>query len=74
MTLDELTSDGAQTIHESGQGWVDGAGRAVNQASIDDGEQGRGRATTSMQAERPPLRRPSSSSQSAPDEPSSKNM
>ncbi|UVO35905.1 DUF1521 domain-containing protein [Bradyrhizobium arachidis] len=42
MTLDELTSDGAQTIHESGQGWVDGAGRAVNQASIDDGEQGRG--------------------------------
>ncbi|RXH24267.1 hypothetical protein XH84_32775 [Bradyrhizobium nanningense] len=42
MTLDQLTSDGAQTIHESGQGWVDGAGRAVNQASIDDGEQGRG--------------------------------
>ncbi|MGX1168578.1 hypothetical protein AB7M16_004844 [Bradyrhizobium sp. USDA 372] len=42
MTLDELTSDGAQTIHESGQGWVDGAGRAVNQASIDAGEQGRG--------------------------------
>ncbi|MBH5396496.1 DUF1521 domain-containing protein [Bradyrhizobium sp. CNPSo 4010] len=42
MTLDELTSDGAQTIHESGQGWVDGAGRAVNQASIDAGEEGRG--------------------------------
>ncbi|WP_407185410.1 DUF1521 domain-containing protein [Bradyrhizobium centrosematis] len=42
MTLDELTPDGAQTIHESGQGWVDGAGRAVNQASIDAGERGRG--------------------------------
>ncbi|WGD51301.1 DUF1521 domain-containing protein [Bradyrhizobium sp. CB1650] len=42
MTIDELTSDGAQTIHESGQGWVDGAGRAVNQASIDAGEEGRG--------------------------------
>ena len=41
-TLDQLASDGAQTIHESGQGWVDGAGRAVNQASIDAGEQGRG--------------------------------
>ncbi|MCA1516258.1 DUF1521 domain-containing protein [Bradyrhizobium sp. NBAIM01] len=42
MTLDELTADGVQTIHESGQGWADGAGRAVNQASIDAGEQGRG--------------------------------
>ncbi|WP_439360235.1 DUF1521 domain-containing protein [Bradyrhizobium sp. DASA03007] len=42
MTLDELTADGAQTIHESGQGWADGAGRAVNQASIDAGEEGRG--------------------------------
>ncbi|AWL91709.1 DUF1521 domain-containing protein [Bradyrhizobium ottawaense] len=41
MTLDELTPDGAQTIHESGQGWVDGAGGVVNQASIDAGEQGR---------------------------------
>ncbi|MCC8938837.1 DUF1521 domain-containing protein [Bradyrhizobium sp. Arg68] len=41
MTLDELTPDGAQTIHESGQGWVDGAGGEVNQASIDAGEQGR---------------------------------
>lgn len=41
MTLDQLTADGAQTIHESGQGWVDGAGRAVNQAGIDAGEQGR---------------------------------
>ncbi|WP_375779020.1 DUF1521 domain-containing protein [Bradyrhizobium sp. ma5] len=41
MTLDALTDDGAQTIHESGQGWVDGSGREVDQASIDDGEQGR---------------------------------
>ncbi|KRQ93564.1 hypothetical protein CQ12_38905 [Bradyrhizobium jicamae] len=41
MSFDELTADGSQTIHESGESWVDGAGRAVNQASIDAGEQGR---------------------------------
>ncbi|CCD88705.1 Putative Type III effector NopE [Bradyrhizobium sp. ORS 285] len=42
LSLDELTSDGSQTIHESGQGWVDGMGRSVNQESITAGEQGRG--------------------------------
>ncbi|XSC42314.1 DUF1521 domain-containing protein [Bradyrhizobium sp. RDT10] len=44
LTLDELTADGSQTIHEQGQGWVDGAGREVDQASIDAGEEGAPRA------------------------------
>ncbi|WLA66713.1 DUF1521 domain-containing protein [Bradyrhizobium diazoefficiens] len=38
-TLDQLTSDGAQTIYEQpGSGWVDRSGRQVNQEIIDSNE------------------------------------
>ncbi|WP_051390269.1 DUF1521 domain-containing protein [Bradyrhizobium sp. Ec3.3] len=37
-TLDQLTPDGSQTIHEENQGWVDGCGRKVNQAIIHHNE------------------------------------
>ncbi|MET4822595.1 hypothetical protein ABH972_000184 [Bradyrhizobium ottawaense] len=33
-TLDQLTSDGAQTIHETNQGWVDNSGRKVTQSVL----------------------------------------
>jgi hypothetical protein len=39
VTLDQLAQDGAQTIYERGQDWVDRSGRAVTQASIDAAEQ-----------------------------------
>jgi uncharacterized protein DUF1521 len=39
VTLDQLAHDGAQTIYERGQDWVDRSGRAVTQASIDAAEQ-----------------------------------
>jgi hypothetical protein len=38
-TLDQLTSDGAETIYEQGQDWVDRYGHSVNQAAIDSAEQ-----------------------------------
>jgi hypothetical protein len=39
QTLDPLTSDGAETIYERGQDWVDRFGHTVNQATIDAAEQ-----------------------------------
>ncbi|KRR17670.1 hypothetical protein CQ14_36915 [Bradyrhizobium lablabi] len=60
LTLDALTSDGSQTIHEQGQGWVDGAGREVDQASIDAGEEGRAPGAGSQSQYTPqPLATPS---------------
>ncbi|WFU14795.1 DUF1521 domain-containing protein [Bradyrhizobium sp. CB3481] len=60
LALDELTPDGSQTIYEQGQGWVDGAGREVDQASIDAGEEGRAPGNGSQsQYTPPPLATPS---------------
>ncbi|MDI4231917.1 DUF1521 domain-containing protein [Bradyrhizobium sp. Arg237L] len=39
VTLDQLAQDGAQTIYERGQDWVDRSGRAMTQATIDAAEQ-----------------------------------
>jgi hypothetical protein len=39
VTLDQLAQDGAQTIYERGQDWVDRSGRAVTQATINAAEQ-----------------------------------
>ncbi|WP_454616461.1 DUF1521 domain-containing protein [Bradyrhizobium cenepequi] len=39
VTLDRLAQDGAQTIYERGQDWVDRSGRAVTQATINAAEQ-----------------------------------
>jgi len=38
-TLDPLTSDGAETIYERGQDWVNRSGQVINQALIDAAEQ-----------------------------------
>ncbi|TWB93007.1 uncharacterized protein DUF1521 [Bradyrhizobium macuxiense] len=55
QTLDQLTPDGSQTIHEDAQGWVDGSGRTVDQAGIDAGEDGRAPGNGADQSSRPPL-------------------
>ncbi|WBL81350.1 DUF1521 domain-containing protein [Bradyrhizobium xenonodulans] len=48
-TLDQLTSDGAQTIYERGQDWTNGSGQTVNQALINAGEAGQQNGASSSQ-------------------------